>query len=107
MSCRACEGIERQFDRGNAEKELRRFQRNGPISATAYGFTLGGSRRTNCPASMFSSRTVYTVNPDGMITGPTSWPPTIAALTSDRTGTPSLTKDTCSGACICEPSART
>jgi methyltransferase family protein len=34
MSCGACEGIERQFDRGKADKELRRFHRRGPLANT-------------------------------------------------------------------------
>ena len=32
-------------------------------SQQAYGFTLGESSRTNCPASIFPSRTVYSAEP--------------------------------------------
>ena len=34
MSCRDCEGIERQFDRRKAAKQLSRFRRRGPIAGT-------------------------------------------------------------------------
>lgn len=34
VTCCQCEGIERQFGRKNAEKELRRFRRSGPIPTT-------------------------------------------------------------------------
>lgn len=34
MPCRACEGLESQFDRENARKELRRFERRGPLAGT-------------------------------------------------------------------------
>jgi magnesium-protoporphyrin O-methyltransferase len=34
VTCCQCEGIERQFGRKHAEKELRRFRRSGPIPTT-------------------------------------------------------------------------
>lgn len=34
MSCCRCEGLESQFDRETAERELRRFRRRGPIRST-------------------------------------------------------------------------
>lgn len=34
MSCRACEGLENEFDRTKAEKELRRANRRGPLENT-------------------------------------------------------------------------
>ena len=34
MSCRQCEGIESQFSRKFAERELRRFRKRGPIPTT-------------------------------------------------------------------------
>src|SRR4051812_14867583 len=72
-----------------------------------YGCPPGGSSRKNRPPSIVPSRTVYKVKPDGKIAGPTSLPPTIAALTSERRVTPSVTNDNRSGACMCEPRAST
>ena len=34
MSCAQCEGIESQFDRGEARKKLRQFRRRGPDKTT-------------------------------------------------------------------------
>ena len=34
MSCAQCEGIEHQFDRGEARKKLRQFRRRGPDKTT-------------------------------------------------------------------------
>ena len=34
MACRQCEGIESQFSRAFAERELRRFRRKGPVPGT-------------------------------------------------------------------------
>lgn len=36
VSCRACEGLEQQFDRANAEKELRRVHQRGPRGNTRH-----------------------------------------------------------------------